>query len=198
MPCFPLPSSFQVVRIPQGQTDAQLRELLAPYKDVQLLHFNTLHKAFGGWEDKAMVGKFQVSSSTACSAAPTSPACTPLGRLAGMLALLCAALLLQSAALAAEAWLPSAALAPPALQHRLSHMMGFFCCKKVKEGEDGGAVARLGAGPVFSVGDLRGPGKLGCALGLPPHCCLCVRCHLLCGPWRAGYAYYRFLEDPKT
>lgn len=82
-----------VVRIPQGQTDAQLRELLAPYKDVQLLHFNTLHKAFGGWEDKAMVGKFQ---------------------------------------------------------HRLSHMMGFFCCKKVKEGEDG------------------------------------------------GYAYYRFLEDPKT
>ena len=30
----------------------------------------------------------------------------------------------------------------PCLQRRLGRMMGFHCCKKVKEGEDGGEAAR--------------------------------------------------------
>ncbi|KAI3429380.1 hypothetical protein D9Q98_005475 [Chlorella vulgaris] len=71
----------KVVRIPTNPSDAQLRELLAPYKDVQLLHFSSLDKAFGKWESEADGDKFQ---------------------------------------------------------NRLSRMAGFFCCKQVKAGEDGG------------------------------------------------------------
>lgn len=36
----------------------------------------------------------------------------------------------------------------PVLQGRLNHMAGFFCCKQVKQGEDGGASVVGAAGPV--------------------------------------------------
>jgi hypothetical protein len=58
---FPHRSLVQVVRIPTNPSDAQLRELLAPYKDMQLLHFSSLDKAFGKWESEADGDKFQAS-----------------------------------------------------------------------------------------------------------------------------------------
>jgi hypothetical protein len=71
----------KVLRIPKGPTDAQLKALLEPYKDTQLLHLSTVDGAFSRFEDKQLGQRFQ---------------------------------------------------------ERVLHMAGFFCCKRVKEGEDGG------------------------------------------------------------
>lgn len=49
-----------MVRIPQRQTDAQLRALLEPYKDAQLLHLSTTEGAFGRFEDREQGQRFQV------------------------------------------------------------------------------------------------------------------------------------------
>lgn len=47
--------------LPQKLSDAALRQALAPYKDVQLLHFSSLDGAFGGWEQREMQDAFQVN-----------------------------------------------------------------------------------------------------------------------------------------
>ncbi len=49
-----------MLRIPKGQTDAQLRALLEPYKDAQLLHLSTAEGAFGRFEDREQGQRFQV------------------------------------------------------------------------------------------------------------------------------------------
>lgn len=55
-----LPPACQVVRIPQRQTDAQLRALLEPYQDAQLLHLSTTEGVFGRFEDREQGQRFQV------------------------------------------------------------------------------------------------------------------------------------------
>lgn len=47
--------------LPQKLSDTALRQALAPYKDVQLLHFSSLDGAFGDWEQREMQDAFQAS-----------------------------------------------------------------------------------------------------------------------------------------
>lgn len=136
-----------MLRIPKGPTDAQLKSLLEPYKDAQLLHLSTAEGAFSRFEDREQGQRFQVSlpgngcrmrwwdRSLAGGIVPWLGVLYPPALGTGHPAN--SGLLLPPAS-CKFFQLNTSCVNLPYSQDRVLHMAGFFCCKKVKEGEDGG------------------------------------------------------------